>query len=53
MVQCLVSYVALAGVFGGIIGVVHSVVGELSNKSNQSMAFPFYDIIAAIGFIIG
>ncbi|KAJ3553345.1 hypothetical protein NM688_g3661 [Phlebia brevispora] len=43
----------LTGVFGGFIGVIHSVVGELSDKTNQSTAFPFYDIISALGFIIG
>lgn len=42
-----------AGVFGGFIGVIHSVVGELSDTTNQSTAFPFYDIINALGFIIG
>jgi hypothetical protein len=42
-----------AGIFSGYIGVIHSVVGELSDASNQATAFPFYDIIAAVGFIIG
>lgn len=42
-----------AGVFSGHIGVIHSVVGELSDKTNQSTAFPFYDIISALGFVIG
>ena len=32
---------------------VHSVVGELSDTTNQSKAFPFYDIISALGFVIG
>ncbi|KAI0688763.1 MFS general substrate transporter [Cytidiella melzeri] len=43
----------LSGIFTGYIGVIHSVVGELSNASNQSTAFPFYDIISALGFILG
>lgn len=41
------------GVFSGFIGVIHSVVGELSDKTNQSTAFPLYDIISALGFVIG
>ncbi|GJE97069.1 MFS general substrate transporter [Phanerochaete sordida] len=43
----------LGGVFSGFIGVIHSVVGELSDTSNQATAFPFYDIISALGFVIG
>ncbi|KAI0811043.1 MFS general substrate transporter [Irpex lacteus] len=43
----------LNGVFSGYIGAIHSVVGELSNGSNQSTAFPLYDSISALGFIIG
>lgn len=41
------------GIFSGFIGVIHSVVGELSDKTNQSTAFPYYDIISALGFVIG
>ncbi|KIP03902.1 hypothetical protein PHLGIDRAFT_15569 [Phlebiopsis gigantea 11061_1 CR5-6] len=43
----------LNGVFSGFIGVIHSVVGELSDKTNQSTAFPLYDIISALGFVVG
>ncbi|KAI0340698.1 MFS general substrate transporter [Trametopsis cervina] len=43
----------LTGVFSGYVGVIHSVVGELTDASNQSTAFPFYDIISALGFIVG
>lgn len=42
-----------AGAFSGFVGVIHSVVGELSDQSNQSTAFPYYDIISALGFVIG
>ncbi|EKM55775.1 uncharacterized protein PHACADRAFT_96118 [Phanerochaete carnosa HHB-10118-sp] len=42
-----------SGIFSGFIGVIHSVVGELTDQSNQSVAFPFYDIISALGFVIG
>ncbi|KAI0355607.1 MFS general substrate transporter [Trametes cingulata] len=43
----------LAGFFHGITGAIHSVVGELSDETNQSTAFPLYDIISALGFVIG
>ncbi|KAI0661315.1 MFS general substrate transporter [Cubamyces menziesii] len=43
----------LAGFFYGITGAIHSVVGELSDETNQSTAFPLYDIISALGFVIG
>ncbi|KAI0785874.1 major facilitator superfamily domain-containing protein [Abortiporus biennis] len=42
-----------AGFFAGIIGAIHSVVGELSDSTNQSTAFPLYDIVSALGFVIG
>ena len=42
-----------AGFFYGITGAIHSVVGELSDETNQSTAFPLYDIISALGFVIG
>lgn len=44
---------SLGGLFCGMIGAIHSVVGELSDKTNQSTAFPLYDIISALGFVIG
>ncbi|KAI0744127.1 MFS general substrate transporter [Daedaleopsis nitida] len=42
-----------AGLFYGITGAIHSVVGELSDETNQSIAFPLYDIVSAVGFTIG
>ncbi|KAH9858823.1 MFS general substrate transporter [Lenzites betulinus] len=42
-----------AGFFSGITGAIHSVVGELSDETNQSTAFPLYDIVSALGFVIG
>ncbi|KAI0769762.1 major facilitator superfamily domain-containing protein [Trametes elegans] len=42
-----------AGFFFGITGAIHSVVGELSDETNQSTAFRLYDIISALGFVIG
>ncbi|EIW63486.1 MFS general substrate transporter [Trametes versicolor FP-101664 SS1] len=43
----------LAGFFHSITGAIHSVVGELSDETNQSTAFPLYDIVSALGFVIG
>ncbi|KDQ58164.1 hypothetical protein JAAARDRAFT_34978 [Jaapia argillacea MUCL 33604] len=43
----------LTGIFCGTIGAIHSVVGELSDSTNQSTAFPLYDICSALGFVIG
>jgi hypothetical protein len=31
---------------------MHSVVGELTDESNASTAFPIYDTVAAVGFVI-
>ncbi|KAI0681942.1 major facilitator superfamily domain-containing protein [Cerioporus squamosus] len=45
---CLVT-----GFFYGITGAIHSVVGELCDETNESIAFPLYDIISALGFVIG
>ncbi|TBU33708.1 MFS general substrate transporter [Dichomitus squalens] len=41
------------GFFFGITGAIHSVVGELSDETNQSIAFPLYDVISALGYVIG
>ncbi|KAH9948661.1 MFS general substrate transporter [Amylocystis lapponica] len=41
------------GVFSGITGAIHSVVGELTDATNQSAAFPYYDIVAAVGYVVG
>ncbi|PIL35917.1 MFS general substrate transporter [Ganoderma sinense ZZ0214-1] len=43
----------LGGFFFGITGAIHSVVGELSDETNQSIAFPLYDVISALGYVIG
>ena len=43
----------VAGFFYGITGAIHSVVCELSDETNQSTAFPLYDIVSALGFVIG
>ena len=36
-----------------ITGAIHSVVGELCDETNESIAFPLYDIVSAVGFVIG
>ncbi|RPD57572.1 MFS general substrate transporter [Lentinus tigrinus ALCF2SS1-7] len=43
----------LGGFFQGITGAIHSVVGELCDETNESIAFPLYDIVSAVGFVIG
>ncbi|CAL1711968.1 unnamed protein product [Somion occarium] len=43
----------LCGIFSGTTGAIHSVVGELTDTTNQGIAFPLYDIVAAVGFVIG
>ncbi|KAH9942402.1 major facilitator superfamily domain-containing protein [Epithele typhae] len=43
----------LAGFFYGITGAIHSVVGELSDDTNKSIAFPLYDVVSAVAYVIG
>jgi hypothetical protein len=43
----------LVGAFTGIVGVLHSVVGELADEASYSTAFPFYDVVAAVGLLVG
>ncbi|KAH9951314.1 MFS general substrate transporter [Amylocystis lapponica] len=43
----------LAGLFSGNIAVVHSVLGELTDVTNQSVAFPIYGLFWPMGAIIG
>lgn len=41
------------GLFCGTTGAVHAIVGELTDETNQSTAFPLYDIVAAVGLMVG
>ncbi|KAF9805229.1 hypothetical protein IEO21_09135 [Rhodonia placenta] len=43
----------LTGIFSGTTGAIHSVVGELADSTNESVAFPLYDIVSAVGFAVG
>jgi hypothetical protein len=43
----------IGGLFCGINATLHSIVGELSDATNASTAFPLYDICSALGLIIG
>ncbi|KAI0916406.1 hypothetical protein AcV5_006893 [Taiwanofungus camphoratus] len=43
----------LTGIFSGTTGAIHSIVGELTDETNESTAFPLYDIVSAVGFVIG
>ncbi|KAF8969916.1 major facilitator superfamily domain-containing protein [Flammula alnicola] len=42
-----------AGIFSGNAAVLHSVLGELTNPSNQAFAFPTYGLFWPLGSIIG
>ncbi|KAF8654091.1 hypothetical protein AX16_003624 [Volvariella volvacea WC 439] len=43
----------LAGLFSGNIAVIHSVLGELTDETNQAIAFPIYGLFWPLGSIIG
>jgi hypothetical protein len=42
-----------AGLFSGNIAVIHSVLGELTDPTNQALAFPIYGLAWPLGSIIG
>ena len=42
-----------AGIFSGNIAVIHSVLGELTDETNQAIAFPIYGLFWPLGAIIG
>ncbi|KAI0736958.1 MFS general substrate transporter [Fomitopsis betulina] len=43
----------VAGIFSGNIAVIHSVLGELTDETNQAVAFPIYGLFWPLGAIIG
>ncbi|TDL27292.1 MFS general substrate transporter [Rickenella mellea] len=43
----------LAGLFSGNVAVMHSVLGELTDSTNQATAFPIYGLCWPLGIIIG
>ncbi|EIN05792.1 MFS general substrate transporter [Punctularia strigosozonata HHB-11173 SS5] len=43
----------ISGLFAGNVATMHSVVGELTDATNQSIAFPVYDLCSALGFVVG
>ncbi|KAH9484153.1 Major facilitator-type transporter psiT2 [Psilocybe cubensis] len=44
---------SLAGICSGIAAVLHAVLGELTNPSNQATAFPIYGLFWPLGNIVG
>ena len=44
---------SLAGTFSGTAAVLHSVLGELTDQSNQALAFPIYGLFWPLGNIVG
>ncbi|RDB21308.1 Efflux pump azaL [Hypsizygus marmoreus] len=43
----------LAGIFSGNVAVIHSVLGELTDSTNQALAFPIYGLFWPLGSIVG
>ncbi|KAH7909720.1 major facilitator superfamily domain-containing protein [Hygrophoropsis aurantiaca] len=43
----------LGGLFSGNVAVIHSVLGEITDATNQAVAFPIYGLIWPLGSIIG
>ncbi|KAH9946226.1 MFS general substrate transporter [Epithele typhae] len=43
----------LGGFFSGNVAVVHSVLGEITDSTNQAIAFPIYGLCWPLGAIIG
>ncbi|KAI0341863.1 MFS general substrate transporter [Trametopsis cervina] len=44
---------SLAGLFSGNVAVVHSVIAEITDHTNQAVAFPIYGLCWPLGAIIG
>ncbi|KAH8117305.1 MFS general substrate transporter [Phellopilus nigrolimitatus] len=44
---------SLAGLFSGNVAVMHSVLAELTNATNQALAYPIYGLCWPLGVIIG
>ncbi|EAU88341.2 hypothetical protein CC1G_05107 [Coprinopsis cinerea okayama7 len=44
---------ALAGLFSGNAAVLHSILGELTDTTNQHIAFPIYGLFWPLGSILG
>ncbi|KAI1795984.1 MFS general substrate transporter [Ganoderma leucocontextum] len=44
---------SLSGLFSGNIAVIHSVLGEITDSTNQAIAFPLYGLCWPLGSIIG
>ncbi|KAG1749005.1 major facilitator superfamily domain-containing protein [Suillus paluster] len=43
----------LGGLFSGNVAVIHSVLGEITDSTNQAVAFPIYGLTWPLGSIIG
>ncbi|TFY82285.1 hypothetical protein EWM64_g1724 [Hericium alpestre] len=43
----------LAGLSSGNVAVIHSVLGELTDATNQAIAFPIYGLVWPLGAIVG
>lgn len=43
----------LAGFFSGNVAVMHAVLGEMTDASNQALAYPMYGLCWPLGVVIG
>ncbi|KAK7049264.1 hypothetical protein VNI00_005865 [Paramarasmius palmivorus] len=43
----------LAGIFAGTVAVIHSILAEITDSTNQSVAFPIYGLFWPLGAILG
>ncbi len=50
-VDCLTP--VLGGLFSGNVAVIHSVLGEITDSTNQATAFPLYGLCWPLGGVIG
>jgi MFS family permease len=44
---------ALAGIFCGNVAVIQSVLGEITDSTNQAIAFPLFAMSWPVGAIVG
>ncbi|THH20372.1 hypothetical protein EW146_g974 [Bondarzewia mesenterica] len=50
---CVLLIRCFAGLFSGNVAVIHSVLGELTDSTNQAIAFPIYGLTWPLGSIVG
>lgn len=43
----------LGGLFSGDLAVIHSILGEITDSTNQARAIPFYTLMWPVGSVVG